>query len=90
MDEPFSELDSFTASNLQQEFLEIWRQTKPTIVMVTHLIEEAAELADRVAVLTPRPGRIEKILPNPLPRPRQKRSKEFFQLEGELYQLVKP
>lgn len=90
MDEPFSELDSFTTSNLRQEFLEIWRQTKPTIVMVTHLIEEAAELADRVAVLTPRPGRIEKILPNPLPRPRQKRSKEFFQLEDELYQLVKP
>lgn len=90
MDEPFSELDSFTAEELRQELLQIWQERKPTIVMVTHLVEEALKLADRIAVLTPRPGRIEKVLVNPLPRPRDKRSQEFFNLEDELYQIIKP
>ncbi len=90
MDEPFSEIDSFTAEELRKEFLRIWKETRQTIVMVTHLIQEALELADRIAVLTPRPGRIEKILVNPLPRPRNKRSQEFFRLEDELYKMIKP
>ncbi len=59
MDEPFSELDSFTAQELRTDLLQIWLDRKMTIVMVTHNIDEALELADRVAVLTPRPGRIE-------------------------------
>ena len=58
--------------------------------MVTHLIGEAIELADRIAVLTPRPGRIEKVMVNSLPRPRQKRSEEFFRMEDQLYKLIKP
>lgn len=90
MDEPFSELDSFTAEELRKEFLEIWRHTDITIVMVTHLIEEALELADRIAVLTTLPGRVETILENTLPRPRKKRSEEFFRLEDTLYRLVRP
>lgn len=90
MDEPFSELDSFTAEALRQELLEIWEERKPTIVMVTHVIEEALMLADRIAVLTPRPGRIEKVVKNTLPRPRQERSEEFYRLEDALYGLVKP
>lgn len=90
MDEPFSELDSFTAEELRQELLHVWRERKPTIVMVTHLIEEALELADRIAVLTPLPGKIEKIVVNHLERPRNKRSPEFYRLEDELYKLIKP
>lgn len=90
MDEPFSELDSFTAEELRKELLRVWRERKSTVVMVTHLIEEALELADRIAVLTPRPGRIEKIVVNHLPRPRDKRSPEFYRLEDELYKLIKP
>ncbi len=90
MDEAFSELDSFTAEDLRQELLEIWLERKPTIVMVTHLISEAIELADRIAVLTQRPGKIEKILENKLDRPRQKRSNEFYKLEDELHKLIKP
>lgn len=90
MDEPFSELDSFTAEELRKEFIRVWHENKPTIVMVTHLIEEALELADRVAVLTPRPGKIEKVVVNYLPRPRDKRSPEFYRLEDELYKLIKP
>lgn len=90
MDEPFSELDSFIAEELRKELLEIWVKRRPTIVMVTHNVEEAVELGDRIAVLTARPGRIEKIIKNTLPRPREKRSEEFFRLEDELSRLVKP
>ncbi|MBI2451361.1 MAG: ABC transporter ATP-binding protein [Parcubacteria group bacterium] len=90
MDEPFSELDSFTAEELRQDLLKIWNERKMTIVMVSHNIEEALELADRIAVLTPLPGRIEKIIENSLPRPRNKRSPDFYRLYDELYTLIKP
>lgn len=90
MDEPFSELDSFTAESLRKETLRVWEETRPTIIMVTHLIPEALELADRIAVLTPHPGKIEKIITNPLSRPRAMRSEEAFRLEDELARLIKP
>ncbi|MBI4119773.1 MAG: ABC transporter ATP-binding protein [Parcubacteria group bacterium] len=90
MDEPFSEVDSFTAEELRKEVLNIWGEKKITIIMVTHLIEEALQLADRIAVLTPRPGKIEKIITNNLPRPREKRSQDLYRLEDELYKLIKP
>ena len=101
LDEPFSELDSFTAEELRKDLLRIWQnpewgeekhhtQERPTIVMVTHIIEEALELADRIAVLTPGPGKIERIVKNDLPRPRQMRTKEFYDLEDQLYRLIKP
>lgn len=90
MDEPFSEIDSFTAEELRKEVLAIWKETGVTIVMVTHLIEEALELADRIAVLTPQPGMIEQIVENTLPRPRNKRSQDFFRFEDKLYKIIKP
>lgn len=90
MDEPFSELDSFTAKELRQEFLRIWKEKHQTVIMVTHLIEEAIELADRIAVLTSMPGKIEKIIVNNLPRPREKRTQTFWQMEDELDELIKP
>lgn len=90
MDEPFSELDSFTAQELRQEFLRIWKEKHQTVIMVTHLIDEAIELADRIAVLTPMPGKIEKIIINNLPRPREKRTPLFWNMEDELNELIKP
>ncbi|HEY4477127.1 MAG TPA: ABC transporter ATP-binding protein [Candidatus Paceibacterota bacterium] len=90
MDEPFSELDSFTAEVLRKELLGIWEKRKPTIIMVTHIVEEAVELADRIAVLTPRPARIEHVVENNLPRPRKERSEEFYNLEDRVTQLVRP
>lgn len=90
MDEPFSELDSFTAEELRKEILTIWNERKITIIMVTHIIEEALELGSRIAVLTPQPGKIEKIIINDLPRPRIRRSEPFYRLEDELYTLIKP
>ncbi|MBI4225351.1 MAG: ABC transporter ATP-binding protein [Candidatus Sungbacteria bacterium] len=90
LDEPFSEVDSFTARELRKDLLAIWERRKMTIVMVTHLIEEAIELADRIAILTPRPGKIEKTITNPLPRPRNIRSPESYKLEDEMYAIIEP
>ncbi len=88
MDEPFSELDSFTAEELRRELIDIWQETKPTIVLVTHLISEAIELSDRIAVMSSSPGIIKKVFLNTLPRPRNLRSKEFFEMEDEIKKLI--
>jgi sulfonate transport system ATP-binding protein len=88
MDEPFSELDSFTATNLRTELLALWQERKTTVVLVTHLIEEAVQLADRIAVMTPHPGTVEKVFSNTLPRPRELRSQEFFALCDEIYKVI--
>lgn len=89
MDEPFSELDSFTAEELRQELLDLWREKKTTIIMVTHIVEEALELADRIAVMTAHPGTVEAIVTNSLPRPRNLRSQEFFKMEDKIYRLIR-
>lgn len=70
MDEPFAALDAQTRENLQDELLRIWELHKKTIVFITHSLDEAIFLSDRVAVMTQRPGRIKKIFDIDLPRPR--------------------
>ena len=70
LDEPFSALDALTRDRLNLEMLTLWERTHPTIVIVTHSIPEAILLADRVVVMTPRPGRVAAIVPIDAPRPR--------------------
>lgn len=89
MDEPFSSLDAFTAEKLREETLTLWLKDKITIIMVTHLTEEAVEMSDRVLVMTPRPGRVEAVLEINLPRPRNKRSDPFFKLVDKINEIVK-
>ena len=71
MDEPFGALDAFTREKMNVELLRIWRETKKTIIFVTHNIMESAFLADRVVVMTPRPGRVAKIVEININRPRK-------------------
>ena len=77
LDEPFSALDALTRADLQDHLLELWAFERPTLVLVTHDIEEALVLADRVAILRPRPGRIGELLAVELPRPRDRDHPSF-------------
>jgi NitT/TauT family transport system ATP-binding protein len=84
MDEPFGALDAMTRERLQDELLEIWRRTGLTVVFVTHSIEEAIFLADRVVVMSPGPGRIDSEMRIALPRPRDVSAPEFNDIRREL------
>jgi sulfonate transport system ATP-binding protein len=77
LDEPFSALDAFTRADLQDHLLDLWADLKPTLVMVTHDVEEAIVLADRIMVMRPRPGRIYEEIACDLPRPRDRQSAAF-------------
>jgi NitT/TauT family transport system ATP-binding protein len=77
MDEPFASLDVMTKENLQEQFLEIWNETRMTVVFVTHDLEEALFMADRVVVMASHPGRIARIVDVPFARPRLKDLKTF-------------
>ncbi|MFZ6732804.1 ABC transporter ATP-binding protein [Undibacterium sp. Ji42W] len=88
MDEPFGALDALTRRNLQDELLRIWSELKKTIIFVTHSIEEAIYLADRIIVMTYRPGTVKKDLIVELPRSRDPSDAGFNALKRELGQLV--
>ena len=77
LDEPFSALDAFTRADLQDHLLTLWADLKPMLVMVTHDVEEAIVLADRIVVMRPRPGRVYDEIPCDLPRPRDRQSAAF-------------
>jgi len=85
MDEPFGALDALTRRFLQRELLKIWQDNRKTVVFVTHSVPEAVTLADRIVVMTARPGRIKKILKIDLPHPRDATSDRFRDYERELY-----
>jgi NitT/TauT family transport system ATP-binding protein len=89
-DEPFAALDEYTRRGMQEEFLRIWQQTETTVVFVTHNIEEALYLADRVVVMSRRPGRVKEILTMDMPRPRDRASPAFFERLGTALRLIQP
>lgn len=88
MDEPFSGLDEFTARSLREQLLELWRQTQKTVFFVTHNCFEAAYLADRILIFSPRPGKVIHNVEIDLPRPRDFESPKLFELSVEVMRLL--
>ena len=80
MDEPFGSLDAQTRNKMQIQLLEIWEKTKKTIIFVTHSVDEAVFLSDRIVILSPRPGTVHNIYIVDLPRPRDRTTPEFAQI----------
>ena len=91
MDEPFAALDAQTREFMQAELLKIWSKAKKTVLFITHQINEAVYLADRVAVMSARPGRVKGIVDIPFERPRGlalKRDARFLAIEETIWQMV--
>lgn len=91
MDEPFAALDAQTREMMQDELLRIWGETRKTVLFITHQINEAVFLSDRVIVFQARPGRVKESVKIPLPRPRTlhlKRERAFLDLEDQVWTLI--
>ena len=88
MDEPFGALDAQTRNLMQEELLRIWRKAGKTIVFVTHNVDEAVFLADRIVVLTARPGKVKQIVSVAIPRPRNRTEEKVNRIRNAILQLL--
>jgi NitT/TauT family transport system ATP-binding protein len=91
MDEPFAALDAQTRELMQEELLEIWQRAKKTVLFITHQIDEAIYLSDRVIVFGTRPGKVKASIPVEIERPRKlslKREQRFHELEDRVWTLI--
>jgi sulfonate transport system ATP-binding protein len=84
LDEPFGALDALTRARLQNELQRIWERERITMILVTHDVDEAVYLGDRVVTMAPRPGRVKRIVDVALPRPRQRSDPRFIRLRDEV------
>ena len=84
LDEPFGALDAFTRINMQNEILRIWEHEKKTMILVTHDIDEAIFLSDRIFVMSPRPGKIKEIISVRLGRPRDRSNEDFMRIRKKI------
>jgi NitT/TauT family transport system ATP-binding protein len=93
MDEPFGAVDAQTRQLLQEELLELWQRERKTVIFITHSMDEAVYLSDRVVVMTPRPGTVAEILDVPLSRPRVseevRRDAKFVDLTNYIWESLK-
>lgn len=88
LDEPLGALDAFTRMRMQDEVLRLWQARGTTMLLVTHDIDEAIYMSDRIVIMSPRPARIERTITVNLARPRQRNSAEFLRLRGEILELL--
>src|SRR5256886_2912808 len=88
LDEPLGALDAFTRMRMQDEVLRLWQNRRTTMLLVTHDIDEAIYMSDRIIILTQRPGTIEQIIPIALDRPRDRSSSDFLSLRSEILELL--
>ena len=88
LDEPLGALDAFTRMRMQDEVLRLWDARGTTMVLVTHDIDEAIYMSDRIVIMSPRPGRVERTIEIDLGRPRERNSPEFFRIRGDILELL--
>ena len=88
LDEPLGALDAFTRMRMQDEVLRIWQARRTTMLLVTHDVDEAIYMSDRIVIMSQRPGRIEQTMPIALERPRDRSSPDFLQLRGDILELL--
>lgn len=88
LDEPLGALDQFTRMRMQDEILRLWEARGTTMVLVTHDIDEAIYMCDRIAILSPRPGRIDRVIDVPLERPRYRTDRRFLALRAALLETL--
>jgi ABC-type nitrate/sulfonate/bicarbonate transport system ATPase subunit len=88
LDEPLGALDAFTRMRMQDEVLRLWQARRTTMLLVTHDIDEAIYMCDRIVIMTQRPGRIERTIPIDLDRPRDRSSADFLKLRGDILELL--
>jgi len=89
MDEPYGQLDIELRFKLEDELIKLWQRTQTTVLFITHNIEEAVYLSEKILVLTNKPTKIKKIIDNHLPRPRNVVDPEFIKLRNEVTELIK-
>jgi ABC-type nitrate/sulfonate/bicarbonate transport system ATPase subunit len=88
LDEPLGALDAFTRMRMQDEVLGLWQARRTTMLLVTHDIDEAIYMSDRIMIMTQRPGKIEKTIPIALARPRDRSHQDFLRLRGDILELL--
>ena len=88
LDEPLGALDAFTRMRMQDEVLRLWQARRTTMLLVTHDIDEAIYMSDRIMIMTPRPGRIERVIDVSLNRPRQRDSADFLRLRSDILNFL--
>ena len=88
LDEPMGALDSFTRADIQDKLLELWRLYQTTMILVTHDVDEAIYLSDRIVIMTPRPGKISEILEVKLPHPRDRGGEEFLAIRKKILEKL--
>jgi len=88
LDEPLGALDAFTRMRMQDEVLRLWANRRTTMLLVTHDIDEAIYMSDRIMIMTQRPGRIDRIITDALPRPRDRSSSDFLRLRSDILELL--
>jgi NitT/TauT family transport system ATP-binding protein/sulfonate transport system ATP-binding protein len=88
LDEPMGALDSFTRADIQEKLLELHKESGATMILVTHDVDEAVYLSDRIVIMTPRPGKIKNILEVSLPHPRRRDGREFLSMRRDILELL--
>ncbi len=88
LDEPLGALDAFTRMNMQDEILRIWGKRKTTMIMVTHDVDEAIYLSDKIVIMTPRPGKIQEVISVNIGRPRSRNHPDFFRIRSKILEIL--